>query len=541
MSPFAGEGANLARTDAADLARSLAAHPGEIGTALAAHEAALFARGEETARQALESQDSLFHDEAPQSLLVMFGATPTRSPPRRPRHPGAPPPRRPRRPAIPPSRRRPRSAQEPPNAEGGCARRWRRAGKGGFVEAVRSTAAALWARLVAWRRNQAVVQTVRATTAATIAYAVAVQVSPEQTPPLTAPLTALLVVQVTLFATLKMGFRRVNAVLVGVLIAIGFSSLVGLSWWSLALVILAALIAGRLVRAHEFVNEVAISAMLILGVAGSAVDAWARIVDTLIGAAVGLLFNLFFAPPVLVRPAGESMEDLARRMRHLLLETSETLGAPIPVSRTTARLEEARRLDMEIAEVDVSLRQAEESLRFNPRVREAQLNSAVLRTGLDTLEVCAVILRVLARSLTDLSTYREEREPLIPERIAPDLEDLFVHVGGALVSFSVLVTTQLSQNAEEAEERMGGELAAARDTRDKVARLLLEKVQENPSQWQHFGALLAQVDRVLDELSPEERSQRLLDELDRNVREQAARRPRLTRFQRYVRSLRSRD
>lgn len=398
------------------------------------------------------------------------------------------------------------------------------------MEAVQNAAAALRAQLAAWVRNQAVVQTARATTAATIAYAVAVQISPEETPPLTAPLTALLVVQVTLFATLKMGFRRVNAVLVGVLIAIGFSALVGLSWWSLALVILAALIAGRLVRAHEFVNEVAISAMLILGVSGSASDAWARVVDTLIGAVVGLTFNLFFVPPVLVRTAGESMQDLARRMRHLMLETSEALSTPTQVVRTTARLEEARRLDMEIAEVDISLRQAEDSLRFNPRVREAQLNSAVLRTGLDTLEVCAVILRVLARSLTDLSTQREDEEPLIPERIAPDLEDLFVYVGGALVSFSVLVGTPLSQNAEEAEERMGAELSAAKVTRDKVAQLLLERIQDNPGQWQHFGSLLAQVDRVLDELSPGQRSQRLMDELDRNTRKQAGRRPRLPRL-----------
>ncbi|MDJ1134921.1 aromatic acid exporter family protein [Streptomyces iconiensis] len=403
-----------------------------------------------------------------------------------------------------------------------------------------SAAAALRHKLAAWSRNQAVVQTVRATTAATIAYAVAVQLSPEKAPPITAPLTALLVVQVTLFATLKMGFRRVNAVLVGVLIAIGFSTLVGLSWWSLALVILAALTAGRLVRANEFVNEVAISAMLILAVSGSAQGAWARVLDTLIGATVGLIFNLLLAPPVWVRTARESMEELARRMRQLLLEISEALGTPIPVSRTTARLEEARRLDMEIANVDISLRQAEDSLRFNPRVREAQLNSAVLRTGLDTLEVCAVILRVLARSLTDLSTQREEEEPLIPERIAPDLESLFVHVGGALVSFSVLVTTQLSQNAEDAEERLTGELTASRDTRDKVARLLLELIQDNPHQWQHFGALLAQIDRVLDELSPEQRSQRLMDELDRHTREQLERHPRLARLGQRLSKLRQR-
>ncbi|MFE2654362.1 aromatic acid exporter family protein, partial [Streptomyces sp. NPDC059346] len=71
------------------------------------------------------------------------------------------------------------------------------------------------------------VQTLRSTAAAVIAYSVAVWFLPEPAP-LTAPLTALLVVQVTLYATLTTGIRRVNSVVVGVLIAIGFSSLVGL-------------------------------------------------------------------------------------------------------------------------------------------------------------------------------------------------------------------------------------------------------------------------------------------------------------------------
>lgn len=419
-------------------------------------------------------------------------------------------------------------------------RGWRSiAGKGHCVGDAREAVRRGWRQVSAKSRNQVVVQTARATTAATLAYAIAAKLSPEPAP-ITAPLTALLVVQVTLFATLKLGFRRVNAVVIGVMIAIGFSALVGLHWWSLGLVVLAALVAGRLLRVNEFVNEVAISAMLILGVAGSTSGAWVRVLDTLIGAGVGILFNLFLAPPVWVKSASDSMEELARRMRRLMLETAEALGTPTPVARTSARLGEARRIDQEIGQVDSSLRQAEDSLRFNPRVREAQLSRAVLRTGLDTLEICAVIVRVLARSLTDLAQEREEEEPLIPEGIAPDLEGMLSHVGGAMVSFSVLVTAQTSANAEEAEDRLSSELDAAHDTREKVAQLLLTKVREDPEQWQHFGVLLAQIDRVLDELQPENRSQRLLDELDRSSREQRSRSERLAALRERLGRLRPR-
>ncbi len=129
--------------------------------------------------------------------------------------------------------------------------------------------------LVRRRREPVVVQTVRSTVAAVLSYVVALVLSSEPAP-LTAPLTALLVVQVTLYATLTTGMRRVNAVVVGVLIAIGFSALVGLTWWSLGLIILASLVIGRFVRAGEFVPEVAISAMLVLGVTRVAETAWDR-------------------------------------------------------------------------------------------------------------------------------------------------------------------------------------------------------------------------------------------------------------------------
>ena len=358
------------------------------------------------------------------------------------------------------------------------------------------------------------VQTVRATVAATLAYAVAEQLSSEPAP-LTAPLTALLVVQVTLYSTLTTSVRRVNSVVVGVLIAIGFSAVMGLSWWSLGLIILAALTVGRFVRVDEFVNEVAISAMLVLGVTRLASQAWDRVLETVIGAGVGLLLNLVFAPPVWVDSAGESIEDLARRARQLLLHLAEELHGPVPVERAAGRLHQARHLDQDIAGVDASLRQAEDSLRLNPRIAEGTLSRVVLRTGLDTLEICVVVLRVLARSLTDLAKRRNSDEPLFPAEVAVVLEELFTHIGAALVSFAVLVTTQVSKNGGDAESRLAAELAAATASRERLAQLMLRQVQRHPEAWQLHGSLLAEVDRILDELDLEHRSRRLFEELDR--------------------------
>ncbi|MFD5618881.1 aromatic acid exporter family protein [Streptomyces yangpuensis] len=378
------------------------------------------------------------------------------------------------------------------------------------------TISSIATRVARRRREPVAVQALRSTAAAVISYVVALRLSSEPNP-LTAPLTALLVVQVTLYSTLTTSIRRVNSVVVGVLIAIGFSALVGLTWWSLGLLILASLVVGHLVRVDEFVPEVAISAMLVLGVTQVADTAWDRVLETLIGAVVGLLVNLLLAPPLWIGPAGTAITDLGARMSRLLDHLGEEPSGPGKVEQAAARLHEARRLDNDIAQVDTALRQAEDSLRLNPRVKEGLLFRLVLRTGLDTLEICAVVLRVACRTLTDLAKVRPDG-PLFEPATGAALREVLRHTAIAVESFAQLITAQVSANAEEAEARLSGELAVARAHRDRLADLLLASAREDPEHWQLRGALLAEIDRVLDELGVEKRSQRLLEELDRHTR-----------------------
>ncbi|WP_317446712.1 FUSC family protein [Streptomyces collinus] len=381
-------------------------------------------------------------------------------------------------------------------------------------------------RLIPRRREPVVVQTLRSAIAATIAYVIALRLSPEPAP-LTAPLTALLVVQVTFYATLTNGIRRVNSVVAGVLVAIAFSLLVGLTWWSLALLIVASLAVGHLVRVDEYVAEVAISAMLVLGVTTVGFTAWARIVETLIGAVVGMACNLLLPPPVWLDQAGQSIEDLARRIRQLMLRTGEEAAGRTPWELAAERLHEARRLDHDIVQVDAALRQAEDSLRLNPRVKEGLLHRVVLRTGLDTLEICTVVLRVLARTFTDLAKARGSQE-LFPPRVGALVEQLLAEIADAVVSFAVLVTTHLSENAESAEARLTAELHSAAGTRDRLAELLREEVRADWADWQLLGAVLTEANRMIDELDTEHRTRRLFEELDRVSREQRAKLPRMT-------------
>ncbi|GAA4988660.1 NAD(P)/FAD-dependent oxidoreductase [Kitasatospora paranensis] len=78
MSPFAGEGANLAMLDGAELGKAIAAHPHDIETALTEYEHALFPRSAHFAAESDKNHRLIFGDNAPTALLnLLNGHEPT--------------------------------------------------------------------------------------------------------------------------------------------------------------------------------------------------------------------------------------------------------------------------------------------------------------------------------------------------------------------------------------------------------------------------------------------------------------------------------
>ena len=71
MSPFAGEGANLAMYDGADLASKLVEQP-DIEVALTAYEEQLFLRSGDAASRSAQNLEIFFGQEAPQSVVTLF-------------------------------------------------------------------------------------------------------------------------------------------------------------------------------------------------------------------------------------------------------------------------------------------------------------------------------------------------------------------------------------------------------------------------------------------------------------------------------------
>jgi hypothetical protein len=175
--------------------------------------------------------------------------------------------------------------------------------------------------------------------------------------------------------------------------------------------ILISITIGQFLRLRSNLVEVAISAMLVLGVGavGAEAAAWQRIAETLVGAAVGIIATLVFPPKVASSDAGRAIDGLADAVSELLTRAAGELdamadGEPHRLAGAAREwLDDARRITHDIPVVGAALLRAEEGRRLNVRAVRAPHVEPGLRQGLEALEHTAVAVRGLMRSVADAS------------------------------------------------------------------------------------------------------------------------------------------
>jgi aromatic acid exporter family member 1 len=357
------------------------------------------------------------------------------------------------------------------------------------------------------RGRSAALRALRMTGATVAAFLVAQLAGLHTPPPLIAALTALLVVQATLSSTLVNGAQRVLSVVSGVALAVLFVAVVGLTWWSLGLLVAASILVGQLLRLGPHLVEVPISAMLVLGVGASQVESFGggRVLETLIGAAVGMLVNVVFPPAVQTRYAAQSVERFADEIAALLDDAAGALFAgPVTAEQSARWLHDARRLNRHVPRLDRALAHAEESRRLNLRALRSPPVAPGMRPGLDALEYTSVSLRTLFRAIDDATRERTgtQDDGDYADTIRLTTASLLERMGTVVREFGAVLTTGPVRADVPGGSRLTGAVAALRSGRAMVADLLLADPRSRTGLWELNSALLTTVDRMLDELGP---------------------------------------
>lgn len=348
----------------------------------------------------------------------------------------------------------------------------------------------------------------RLTIAAVLAYLITVWLI-DGPVDLTCALTALLVTQTSARSSLKMGVVRVGAVLTGVLVAIGVSSWVGLTWWSLATVIALSLLLAAVLRLGDQALETPISAMLILAVGGQEIAAETRVLTTLIGAGVGMTFNLLLPPRLPIDVAVRQVRDVATQEAASLREAGwSMMQRPVTRSEVGTWLDRVRDISSVARRAHGSVTTIEELRHLNTRSLNAPRVEPILRSGLDALDRSLFAVRglyfLMHKEAPDVSTLDDGYGEDVRAAFAVLLE----HVADSVEGFGALVQADAEGADEEVDESLALSIDASGEAMAILTDLLMVDPRDETSLWLLRGSILVAVGQAIEPLRLQDRARR---------------------------------
>jgi len=303
---------------------------------------------------------------------------------------------------------------------------------------------------------------IRLAIAVTIAWLVAITFS-RSSLGIFAPITTLLVLQSSPWSTLGLSLQRILGTGLGVLAASIWVNLVGLSWWSFLIAVLASLFVARMIPwsiAGQIQIPIAVVFVLALGAGSMQQDVW-RVLDVVIGGVVGLLAVYLY--PAKPRPA--EFEAALSRYRDAIINVLAMVGhGNGPEGRLLEPgvnhdfVDASRALRGEADSARQALVKLAESSFWNPRGREVSAGLEEDARRLRRLGGIGVQVRGIAGA-ANLLFDRGVVQPLTPERFG-ELIDQTVRM--ARVTLGV-AGTPLARAGQEPIETESTELTAALD------------------------------------------------------------------------------
>lgn len=280
-------------------------------------------------------------------------------------------------------------------------------------------------------------QLLKGAASAIVTWFICLAIFPEQLP-IFGAIAALIVIQDNIDQSLTRGIERVVGVLLGVTIALGAGAIFGPQAWLFIAAIIVSMGVGWVLRmTPTSTNQVAISALLMIALGGLQLGyGFERLIETAIGAAIGVAINALVIAPVRTSSVHAAITQLTERSAYVLRQLADSLAEPRDKAWLTEMYENALRLQSERSRVHRLLRQARESLRLNPRSNRHRQQLAEDDALFQRLQPIVTQVIGMARAIYDL--YQEDltTDPAVMgmveemRRAAHDLEWL-VRTGSA--------------------------------------------------------------------------------------------------------------
>jgi hypothetical protein len=310
-----------------------------------------------------------------------------------------------------------------------------------------------------------------------------------------APLVAVLTVQPTVARTLRDSVQRLLGVALG--LGLGYLTLVvvGVHWWSLALVLLVSMTASTWRRLGMEGAQVPIAALLMLLLASDPQRyGESLLAEGVVGVVTAALVNLVVVPPLHVRDADAAIRRLRAGLGDVVTRMADDVedegddGSVLQVSDWSSEL---ALVDDHVQRARAAVDTGSESVRLNPRARPVRAVPEAQRQTLLALEHAAVGVREIGRVLGEAA---DEDQPL-------DLEPQFrPRLARALRLLSAAVSACGDPSASPDTAAESDPLGAAAAQVEELERVLASWDMPGISAFLAEGALVTQLTHVVRDL-----------------------------------------
>ncbi|MBA3388255.1 MAG: FUSC family protein [Rubrobacter sp.] len=235
--------------------------------------------------------------------------------------------------------------------------------------------------------------------------------------PFFAPIAAVIALSVTLGSRGRRTVELVVGVAVGLMVADVISILIGTGWARISLVVALAMAAALFLGAGAIlVNQAAISAIFVIVLQPpNAVFSPDRLLDALVGGGVALAVHFLFP----INPE-RLVERAARPIFDDLVGVLEDVSAALrdgDFPRAEAALDDARRIDGQVRNLNEALAAGHETARLSPTRRRALKHLELYSAAGNRIELAVINVRVLARGAANATRRGDPTPPVLPEAI----------------------------------------------------------------------------------------------------------------------------
>jgi len=300
-----------------------------------------------------------------------------------------------------------------------------------------------------------------------------------------------LTVALSLNRSLRTGVSLVGATAVALIVAFVLYQAWGLHVWTAGVIVAASLVIGRVMRlGAEGSLQIPATALFVYVLGENLTDEVIlnRILATLLGVAVGVLFSLIAHPERPEERITENLSDLGHRLANLLVSMGDTAGERATRREAAEWLTQARRLSLEVRELGSEIDELALGRRFAVGAERAV--GRALRDQFALIESTCAHVNDIARGIFDATS---RGSVVLPEGFG----DLLASTGNALSIHADAMPRGLEDRdpdtgvlraLEVVEEDRSRTVATIKELDDTGALLL-------------GGALVTEVDRMVDRLS----------------------------------------